>query len=393
MNTLRLASASLFSLALCGLLQAQTSLPDRNASLRQEIELAVSKGLNFLKQQQNKEGGYWSTPEEPAITALVLSTFAGDPTRQPTDPLPVEAEQGYKFLLNNIKPDGGIYAKGRANYNTSLALLALSLHPKPEFEQAIIGARKFVMGQQNDFDAKGAQDNAFDGGIGYGKPGTNTPAHADLSNTHFALEALYYSKKLMEDKAGPEDKKTELNWGAAIKFIERCQNLPGSNDQKWASDDPKNKGGFVYEPGSSKAGEDKLPDGRTAMRSYGSISYAGMLSFIYAGLTPDDPRVKAALQWLGENYTLVENPGMGQEGKFYYYHTMAKALSVAGIEELKTKDGKIINWRDSLSRHLLNVQKPDGSWLNDTGRWMENDPVLVTAYTLMALEHIHRVLR
>ena len=56
-------------------------------------------------------------------------------------------------------------------------------------------------------------------------------------------------------------------------------------------------------------------------------------------------------------------------------------------------DHSTINWRDSLSRHLLNVQKPDGSWLNDTGRWMENDPVLVTAYTLIALEHIHRVLR
>lgn len=393
MKTLRLTSAALFSLALCSPVQGQTSLPDRNASLRQEIELAISKGLNFLKQQQNKETGAWSTPEEPAISALVLSTFAGDPTRQPTDSLPPEAERGYRFLLSNIKPDGGIYAKGRANYNTSLALLALSLHPKPEFEQAIIGARKFVMGQQNDFDAKGTQDNPFDGGIGYGKTGPNTPAHADLSNTHFAIEALHYSKKLFEDKAGPEDKKTELNWSAAIKFIERCQNLPGSNDQKWASDDPKNKGGFVYEPGSSKAGEDKLPDGRTAMRSYGSISYAGMLSFIYAGLTPDDPRVKAALQWLGENYTLDENPGMGQEGKFYYYHTMAKALSVAGVEELKTKDGKTVNWRDALSRHLLNTQKPDGSWLNDTGRWMENDPVLVTAYTLLALEHVHRTLR
>ncbi len=190
-------------------------------------------------------------------------------------------------------------------------------------------------------------------------------AHADLSNTHFALEALYYSKKLLEDTGRPVDKEHDLNWGAAIKFIERCQNRPASNDQKWASDDPKNRGGFVYEPGSSKAGEDKLPDGRTAMRCYGSISYAGMLSFIYAGLTPDDPRVQAALQWLGENYTLDENPGMGAEGQFYYYHTMAKALSVAGIDELKTKDGKVVDWRDDLGRKLLNIQAGDGSWKND----------------------------
>lgn len=375
------------------LIQAQSTQPDRHASLRQEVELAIGKGLNFLKQAQAKDTGAWSTPEEPAITGLVLSAFAGDPTRKPADALPAEADKGYQFLLSNVKPDGGIYGKGRANYNTSIALLALTLNPKPEFEQVTLNARKFVMGQQNDFDTKGATDNAFDGGIGYGRPGPNTPAHADLSNTHFALEALYYSKKLFEDKASPEDKKNDLNWGAAIKFIERCQNLPGSNDQKWASDDPKNKGGFIYEPGISKAGEDKLPDGRTAMRSYGSISYAGMLSFIYAGLTPDDPRVQAALTWLGENYTLEENPGMAQEGKFYYYHTMAKALSAAGVDTLKTKDGKEIDWRNELTRHLLNVQKPDGSWINETGRWMENDPSLVTAYTLLALEHIHRTLK
>lgn len=395
MKTLHLPPTLAIALAVgvTGILPAQSTQPDKHASLRQEVELAIGKGLNFLKQQQNKENGAWSTPEEPAITGLVLSAYAGDPSRKPTDPLPAETDKGYQFLLSNVKPDGGIYGKGRANYNTSLALLALTLNPKPEFEQVTLNARKFVMGQQNDFDTKGAADNAFDGGIGYGKPGTNTPAHADLSNTHFAIEALHYSKKLYEDKASPEDKKTDLNWAAAIKFIERCQNLPGSNDQKWASDDPKNKGGFIYEPGISKAGDDKLPDGRVAMRSYGSISYAGMLSFIYAGLTPEDPRVQAALQWLGENYTLDENPGMGQEGKFYYYHTMAKALSVAGVETLKTKDGKTVDWRNELTRHLLNTQKPDGSWLNDTGRWMENDPVLVTAYTLLALEHVHRTLR
>jgi squalene-hopene/tetraprenyl-beta-curcumene cyclase len=43
---------------------------------------------------------------------------------------------------------------------------------------------------------------------------------------------------------------------------------------------------------------------------------------------------------------------------------------------------------------LLNVQKPDGSWINEgAARWMEGDPVLVTAYTLLALEHVHRSLK
>lgn len=261
-----LTSALTASLALCTSLPAQ----DKNASLRQELDIAISKGLNFLKQQQNKEDGSWSTPEEPAITGLVLTAFMGDPSRRPTDAILPEVEKGYQFLLSKVKPDGGIYSQGRANYNTSIALTALTVNPKPEYEKTILDARKFVVGQQNDFGEKGVTDNEFDGGIGYGKPSADKPPRADLSNTHFAVEALYYSKKLFEDKATPEDKKNELNWGAAIKFIERCQNLPASNDQKWASDDAKNKGGFVYEPGVSKSPEEiKLPDGRVAMRSYG----------------------------------------------------------------------------------------------------------------------------
>ncbi|TLD70670.1 terpene cyclase/mutase family protein [Phragmitibacter flavus] len=369
-------------------LHAQTN---GNASLKQEIQLSISRGLDFLKSQQKPDGS-WSLSEEPAISALVLSSFMGDPNRKPSDPVPAEIAKGYAQLLSNVKPDGGIYVKGRANYNTAIALLALSLNPQPEYQQATLAARKFVIGQQNDFDKPGETDNAFDGGIGYGKPGPNTPPHADLSNTHFALEALHYSKKIFEDNAPPEDKEKDLNWAAAIKFVERCQNRPESNDQAWASNDPKNAGGFIYEPGVSKAEEDKLPDGRVAMRSYGSISYAGMLSFIYAGLTPDDPRVQAAQQWLADNYTLEENPGMGQEGKFYYYHTMAKALSVANVDTLTTKEGKAIDWRNGLGKHLLNIQKSDGSWTNDTGRWMESDPVLVTSYILLALEHMYRSL-
>ena len=130
------------------------------------------------------------------------------------------------------------------------------------------------------------------------------------------------------------------------------------------------------------------------MRSYGSISYAGMLSFIYAGLSAQDPRVQAALKWLGENYTLDENPGMGPEGQFYYFHTMSKALTTAGIDTLQTKEGKSVDWRRDLARKLLNTQSGDGSWKYDkAARWMEGDPVLVTAYTLLALEHLYPTLR
>ena len=38
--------------------------------------------------------------------------------------------------------------------------------------------------------------------------------------------------------------------------------------------------------------------------------------------------------------------------------------------------------------HLLDLQQSDGSWVNRNNRWWEKDPVLVTAYALIALEII-----
>jgi len=82
----------------------------------------------------------------------------------------------------------------------------------------------------------------------------------------------------------------DLNWAAAIRFVQNCQNS--------ATDDPPDKGGFIYRPDRSNAGQTNLPSGRIAYRSYGSMTYAGLLSYIYADLKSDDPRVTSALDWL-----------------------------------------------------------------------------------------------
>lgn len=358
------------------------------AQTKQDVQQAITRGLDFLKAQQNKESGHWVTSEDPALSALVVSALIQNPAGAASSD---ELKRGYDFLLKNVQPDGGIYTKARSNYNTAICLMALVLRARPEDEEIIRRARNFVAHQQNDADTPGKTDNPFDGGIGYG--GTQQGAHADLSNTSFALEALYYSKKLFEDTGKPVDKKDDLNWDAAIQFVSRCQNLQASNDQPWAGADKDNIGGFGYTPVPQAPRGAKKDGAPVPMRYYGSISYAGMLSFIYAGLTPNDPRMVAALEWLGGNYTVEENPGMGAEGLFYYYHTMAKALATAGIAQLKTKAGSA-DWTADLSRKLINLQNSDGSWANKaSGRWMESDPVLVTAYTVLALEQVHRVMK
>jgi squalene-hopene/tetraprenyl-beta-curcumene cyclase len=355
-----------------------------DVSLKLEVENAIGRGLTWLATKQKPEG-YWGQQEHPAMTALVLTGFQGDQSGFYKRKYEQDVNKGYDYILKNAKPDGGIYGKDLSNYNTSISMMALLVANRPEYQPVIKKARNYIIGLQDDFGEKGMGDDPLDGGIGYG----GTYKHSDLANTTFALEALHYSRYLKSDVAGDAEAK-DLNWKAAVQFISRTQNLPGSNDQKWASDDPDNKGGFVYFPADSKAGEVKLPDGKVALRSYGSMSYAGLLSYIYAQLDKNDPRVKAVYDWLSRHYTLEENPGMGKDGLYYYYHTMAKALSIYGVETLTLKDGKSVNWRKDLAKRLIDLQNSDGSWVNANGRWWEKDPVLVTSYAVITLEIISR---
>lgn len=385
---MKLPSFFLIATAVCAFGQAATQAP-RHESLKQELRLSVERGLKFLRSTQNKQTGQWGEAEPVAMTGLAIASFMLDPNRKPGDAVPAEVEAGTRYLLSNAKPDGSITIKARATYNTAIALTALMLNPKPENEEVMLKARRYLVTRQLDLDEKGKNDAPTDGGIGYGE---EKATHADMSNTTFALEALYYAQSLLADKGDAAKNEPQLNYAAAIDFIQRCQNRPESNKSSWVSKDPADAGGFIYNPTETRGAKVELPDGRIALRSYGSISYAGLLSFIYAGLDKKDERVKAVLEWLRNNYTVEENPGLGAQGLFYYYHTMSKALAIADVDFIKTKDGKTIDWRADVTGKLLNLQKGDGSWINDQGRWMESDPVLTTSYILMALGRIHQTL-
>src|SRR5215207_2193319 len=93
------------------------------------------------------------------------------------------------------------------------------------------------------------------------------------------------------------------------------------------------------------------PDGRPMARSYGSMTYGGLKSMIYAGLSKDDPRVKAAWSWIRKNWSLAENPGMrlgdprnAEAGLFYYRQTFAKALAADGEPTVTEAKGAAHDW-------------------------------------------------
>ncbi|PAW60181.1 MAG: hypothetical protein B9S37_10390 [Verrucomicrobiia bacterium Tous-C3TDCM] len=350
-------------------------------SLQEEMKQAIARGNAWLASQQKPEG-HWDDPALPAFSALALTAAVRDPNLKPGE-RPAHLKKGFDWLLANQKEDGGIYNRGLTVYNTATAITALVSAGDEAYEPAIVKARKHLINNQWDTDEKGKVDGPNDGGIGYGSKNDRS----DMSNTYLAIEALALSKKVIED--GKHGDQPDLDWGAAVSFLSRCQNLEETNSSEWASDDEKNKGGFVYGPNESKAETEKLPNGKTPLRSYGSISYAGLLSLVYAEVSADDQRVVAVKEWLGKNYTLTENPGMGEQGLYYYFNTMSKALAASGIDQLPLADGGSADWRRDLCATLLSKQRENGSWVNDNGRWMESNAVLTTAYTLIALEQIY----
>jgi squalene-hopene/tetraprenyl-beta-curcumene cyclase len=365
MHRRRFLASSIATLA-CAALGPVDFAQAKNPALRSKAEAAVEKGLAFLEKAQKPEG-YWSSQDYPGLTGLVVQAFATAPGGKHRNSKSVR--DALKFIRGQAKPNGGIYNRGMANYNTSIALSTLIVAGHEDDQPLIESARKFLIGAQT----KNRANSAEDGGFGYDPGDSGRASRPDMDNTVFALEALALYRDTGKAKERPGEQ--DLNWKAAIDFLTRCQNLPATNKEKWASDAPAEKGGFTYTP----SGDDE------GTHSYGTMSYAGLLSLIHAQVKKDDERVKAVVDWLSRHYTLEENPGHGEAGLYYYYFVMAKGLTAAGLDMLPTTAGKSVNWRDELAGKLLSLQKPDGSWANENGRWMEKEPVLVTSYVVLAL--------
>lgn len=366
---------------LTALLLPVVALAQQEDSILQ-AQAAINRGHAALRTRQNPDGGWQDANDPPAITAIALRAFVHGGKYDTNNDF---IQKGYDKLLSYQLENGGIYQDLLANYNTAIAVSALAAADDERFKPRIERAVAYLKGLQWTENTGGAgpkgervtdENNPWYGGWGYGRHG-----RPDGSNMQLALDALHDAGLEPGDPA----------YQAALKFVSRMQNQSETNDQPWASDD----GGFVYTPannGESQAGAFESPEGDRRLRSYGSMTYAGLKSMIYAGLTKDDPRVRAAWDWITRNWTLGENPGMrlgdasqAQHGLYYYYHTLARALNAYDQPTITDPGGNVHDWRLELIAKLSSLQQPDGTWVGDK-RWMEDNPVLVTSYAVLALQ-------
>jgi squalene-hopene/tetraprenyl-beta-curcumene cyclase len=361
---------------------------------------AQQKGFDFLLGHQ-KDGvfavkmGDKSHPD-PGFTGLALAALQSKPAAARSDADKKVIEQGLVWLLGQQNEDGS-FGQRVQNYTTCAVVMALARWSDDRTKPVLQKAQKYILAIQH-CEANGSSPADVEyGGIGYGSKGERS----DLSNVQFALQALRDTGLPSNDDA----------FRRAVTFLQRTQNLPGTNDLggklkvKAEGSEPApfavgKDGGAVYYPGESPAGAIDLPDGTRVPRSYGSMTYALLKCYTLCGIQGDDPRVKAAVKWIGDNWTLVENPGadskLGEKTRFqglyyYYYLLLAQALDASKTTKVMTqKDGKPVevDWKKDLRAQVESMQLANGAWLNDkNGRWYENLDILCTCYALLALDH------
>jgi len=363
-----------FAISGCSAEPSETEAPAKaggeptadTASLAEKREQAIARGIAYLIQEQAEDGS-WAKGNVGISALCTQALLAGGKTIQ--DP-PVR--KAVDFLARHQAEDGSIRDIGLENYTTSIALMVLVKADPKTYAARIEKAKAYLIAHQWDDPESIDTGHPWYGGAGYGKH-----ERPDLSNASFFLEAMH--------RAGvPKDHPL---WAKAQVFLSRTQDRSESNDGVFVGTD---SGGFIYSPhagGESKAGTVDLPGGRKGLKAYGSMTYAGFKSFVYAGLARDDPRVLAALDWIRRRWTFDENPELGQQGLYYYYMTAARALAAWGEEEIRDARRRWHRWREELTDSILRRQRENGSWFNEAERWFEGEqiPVVPTSYCIIAL--------
>jgi squalene-hopene/tetraprenyl-beta-curcumene cyclase len=318
--------------------------------LREKHQGAIDKAIDSIEKSQDEKEGSWHEPPgqlKAYVTSIaIMALHAHDPARHKD-----RIERGQKYLVELQKKEG--FWTGSTGYG--------------------------------EVEYKPPQD-------GQGQPERKVSDSGNMSTTGMAADALHES--------GLQDAEY---WKRVVEFLSKCQNSSETTlDPEWLklleSKGFKvgNDGGFIYKPDPDSAekygGVTKGADGKNVINSYGSMTYTGLKTYIYAGLKRDDPRVKSAVDWVRKHYNIDYHPGFsfdetearrkGNQGLYYYYMAMTRALDAWGEHPFVTEDGKKHDWTREIGEKLVSLQKEDGSWVNEQVRWWEGDKLLCTPYVM-----------
>lgn len=362
---------------------AANAADEKMREIRERGTAALEKGLGFLAKGQGTDGGWHSQTYGQfkggaALTAFVLDAVSrgGEGWRKKQGR---GVERGFEFFRAGFArrgtiacPDGSL---DHPTYGAALWLRGRRRLKLPGEEPMRGELVKYLLGAQCAEERGFDKENPSFGGWDFLGQGD---AHGVTTGTNVSVVCLVAEGLAGEQEAGGKQAKAiEAALGRSAAWTSRCQ---------------QKDGGFCFtpEPMSLNNKADFRDEARHEPRAYGTATCDGIRALLAAGVKSDDKRIVRAVAWLAERPSLELVPGFEglppelgwQRGlRFYYYSTLAQVLPLLPATDVAAR-------RKALLEMLLKLQRGDGSFLNESDRMRENDPLIATGLGVVALGEV-----
>lgn len=364
----------------------------------------VGGALDTLVAAQAEDGSFPHFQLEdrpsPAMTALAARALAEwVPAEDEDSERRVALIAAIARLKQWIEDDGGISAAGLSighrSYATAAAICAMQRDNPEEHKDAVARMRDWLLARQVDEDHGYSPLDWRYGGFPYYESLDSDRLRTDLSINSWVIEGLQAAGVPSSDPC----------WRKMGLFLDLTQNyaVVSEDPDDAAAEADWRDGGFAFSPRNSKVRQGvPISSSLLIYPSYGSATADGLRTLIAVDGHASSPRATAALQWLARNYDIEGNPGFSRETapwdkgiRFYYLHSLARALLLARVTKLEVveSDGDasgpavLHSWPDELVRELARRQsRKGGYWKNTSALMNENNPLLATCLALLALD-------
>ena len=344
-----------------------------------EAHRSLTRGVDWLAAQQAADGGwhsrtYGQLKDGAAVTSLILESLGHCDTAT-HEKHAAAIKKGFDFLDRGLEKSGTIASPdGSLDFPTYAAALYLTARRRLGLATAGPARRKlleYLLGAQV-VEARGfkPESPSYGGWDFLGQDDAQAiTTGTNISVTRYVLEALAQEPGVAGQASGIP-KAIEL--GKA--YVLRCQRPSGGFAFTCEPMSLNNKAAFA---------DEKLAD----PRPYGTATCDGVMALLACGVGITEQPIQNAVKWLVEHPSLELVPGFEglppeagwQRGlRYYYFAALSRVLAVFPLSELAPR-------RELLVKQLISLQAKDGSWVNESDRMRENDPLIATALAITAL--------
>ena len=367
------------------------------------IEQALDQAVEYLWSKQTEDGSWRSDHYGVMGSGESLSPFVLHALLQTIDsPSSDEAGKVLRashFIEQHLDDQGAV---GRSDpdvleYPVYSTAFAIESFLRIQQYQKMLGpggwqSNWHTIRQMQDFlvAAQYQEANGFsDRDVPYGGWGFNAPVrpgivgHMDLAHTRKALVAL------QPLRSEPEFQEIFERAHSFLLLMQKHENAAASQPHPVEIVRPLSKssfdGGFYFSPVALSANKAFYDEQNHCWRSYATATCDGILALLASGISNDDPRMVAAVDWLCRHSDVDYPQGVpadhpepwGDAIRFYHYSVRAEVYQRLGFP---------VEEKARLAAAVMKHQRPDGSFVNTLSPLMkEDDPLVCTSLAVIAL--------